>query len=60
MTDLLDLATRPAVVPAHVAANALLPLVAGDAPVTRRHLNPAKTAAYGGSDADGHWTQRDS
>ena len=60
MTDLLDLATRPAVVPAHVAAHALLPLVAGDAPVTRRHLNAAMTAAYGGSDADGHWTQRDS
>ena len=60
MTDLLDLAARPAVIPAHVAAHRLLPVVAGNAPVTRRDLNSAMTAAFGGSDAEGCWTQRDS
>src|SRR6202007_2371734 len=28
--------------------------------LTRRHLNDAMAAAFGGSDADGCWTQRDS
>ena len=46
MTDLLDLAARPAIIPAHVAAHRLLPVVAGNAPVTRRDLNSAMTVSY--------------
>jgi predicted RNA methylase len=43
-----------------LAAQALLPLLRSGAPITRRQLNEAMTSAFGGSDADGHWTQRDS
>ena len=56
MIDLLDLppvTDRPAAV-------TIADLLAGTAPVTRRDLNQAMTAALGGSDADGRWTQRDS
>ena len=31
-----------------------------DAKITRSHLNDAMCEAFGGTDADGHWTQRDS
>ena len=56
MSDLLDLppvTDRP-------AALTIADLLAGVAPITRRDLNNAMIAAFGGSDADGRWTQRDS
>ena len=56
MTDLFEAAAgadRSAV--AH-----LLPLLRSGEPISRRQLNAAMTEAFGGSDADGHWTQRDS
>jgi hypothetical protein len=56
MSDLLDLppvTDRP-------AALTIADLLAGVAPITRRDLNSAMIAAFGGSDADGRWTQRDS
>ena len=42
------------------AARSLLPLFSGDTKLSRRDLNDAMVAAYGGTDADGCWTQRDS
>ena len=56
MSDLLDLppvTDRP-------AALTIADLLAGVAPITRRDLNNAMIAAFGGNDADGRWTQRDS
>ena len=56
MRDLLDLT--------HVndapAARTIATLLAADAAITRRQLNDAMVQAFGGSDADGRWTQRDS
>ena len=56
MFDLLDL---PPVTDRAAAAEIAGSLAAGT-PITRRDLNAAMTAAFGGSDADGRWTQRDS
>ena len=42
------------------AADLLQPLLTGDAAIPRAALNRAMVAAYGGTDADGCWTQRDS
>ena len=56
MRDLLDLT--------HVndapAARTIATLLAADGAITRRQLNDAMVQAFGGSDADGRWTQRDS
>jgi hypothetical protein len=46
--------------PATLAADLLRPHLAGDGAITRRHLNDVMREAYGGSDADGRWSQRDS
>ena len=56
MTDLFPAAERAD----HHAARLLLPHLASSEPITRRALNEAMVAAYGGSDADGRWTQRES
>jgi len=56
MFDLLDL---PPVTDRAAAAEIAGSLAAGT-PITRRDLNAAMTAAFGGSDADGRWTQWDS
>ncbi len=56
MLDLLDLPP----VTDHSAAVAIALLLAAGTPIARRDLNEAMTAAFGGSDADGRWTQRDS
>ena len=42
------------------AADLLQPLLAGKDAIARNDLNAAMIRAYGGSDADGCWTQRDS
>lgn len=56
MQDLLDLAApRP-----DLAIITIVGVLAGSDAVTRRHLNGAMTQAFGGSDAEGLWTQRDS
>ena len=59
MTDLFDPAPARAD-HATAAARLLLPAIAGDAKITRAMLNDAMIRAYGGTDADGHWTQRES
>lgn len=56
MRDLLDL---PVVTDAP-AARHIAALLKGEGAITRRHLNEAMAAVFGGSDADGYWTQRDS
>lgn len=56
MFDLLDL---PPVTDQNAAVR-IAALLASSTPVARRDLNEAMTATFGGSDADGHWTQRDS
>ncbi|TGX49070.1 hypothetical protein E5A73_19680 [Sphingomonas gei] len=56
MTDLFHAANRAD----HEAARQLLPLLSSGETITRRHLNQAMMAAYGGSDAEGRWTQRES
>ena len=56
MSDLFTTLERPD----HQAARAIAAQLAGDAPIIRRDLNAAMTQAYGGTDADGRWTQRDS
>jgi predicted RNA methylase len=56
MFDLLDLPP----ITDHSAAARIAGLLASRTPITRRDLNEAMTATFGGSDADGHWTQRDS
>lgn len=56
MSDLFTTLERPD----HQAARAIAALLAGEAPITRQHLNAAMTESFGGTDADGHWTQRDS
>lgn len=56
MLDLLDIpfvTDRP-------AALSIASMLKSDAAITRRDLNAAMELAFGGSDADGHWTQRDS
>ena len=59
MTDLFDPAPARAD-HANAAARLLIPAIAGDATITRAMLNNAMVRAYGGTDADGHWTQRES
>ena len=59
MTDLFDPAPARAD-HATAAARLLLPAIAGDAKITRAMLNDAMIRAYGGTDADGRWTQRES
>lgn len=56
MTDLFDAVARPFT----LAAQQIRQAFDGDDPVTRGPINAAMTAAFGGSDADGRWTQRDS
>ena len=56
MFDLLDLPT----VNDRAAADEIALLLAAGTPIGRSDLNQAMTAAFGGSDADGRWTQRDS
>ena len=57
--DMLDLLDLPPVND-HSAAVAIAALLAAGTPIARRNLNEAMTTAFGGSDADGRWTQRDS
>ena len=56
MRDLLDTAA----VTDRGAACRIAELLASQHAVTRRDLNQAMTATFGGSDAEGRWTQRDS
>ena len=56
MTNLFHAAARAD----REAARQLLPILSSGQQVTRRHLNDAMVAAFGGSDAEGLWTQRDS
>ena len=42
------------------AARQLLTSLSSDTPLTRRQLNEAMVSAFGGSDAEGRWTQRES
>ena len=42
------------------AARMLLPLLGGQTKLSRRDLNEAMAHAFGGSDAEGRWTQRES
>lgn len=42
------------------AARMLLPLLGGQTKLSRRDLNEAMVHAFGGSDAEGRWTQRES
>lgn len=56
MTALLE----PSALASYEAACRLVALIQSGAPVTRRDLNATMTIAFGGTDADGFWTQRDS
>lgn len=56
MTDLFKSADH-----AHrQVARQLLSRLSMDMPITRRHLNEAMVSAFGGSDVEGRWTQRES
>ena len=59
MSDLFD-AARDRASCCTTAARFLVPSILGGAKITRAMLNEAMTSAYGGSDADGRWTQRES
>ena len=54
MSDLFEAAAQAE----REAVRLLLPRLRADEAIQRRHLNEAMTAAFGGSDADGRWTQR--
>jgi len=56
MTDLFHAVTSAE----HEAARQLLPHLVAGTTIGRRILNNAMVAAFGGSDAEGRWTQRDS
>ncbi|MEL0252019.1 MAG: hypothetical protein VW935_08735, partial [Novosphingobium sp.] len=56
MTDLFHAADRAD----HHAARLLLPHLAADGAISRRLINDIMVTAFGGSDADGRWTQRTS
>ena len=43
-----------------VAARRLVPTLAGDGPIDRKLINRILSDSYGGLDADGRWTQRES
>lgn len=59
MTDLFEAAAqrRP---PAQLAARALSILIDNGTVITRAMMNQAMASAFGGSDATGRWTQRES
>ncbi|RNJ62825.1 MAG: hypothetical protein EDM03_09320 [Porphyrobacter sp. IPPAS B-1204] len=59
MTDLFEAAAqrRP---PAQLAARALSILIDNGTVITRATMNQAMASAFGGSDATGRWTQRES
>jgi len=59
MNDLFD-AARDRASCCTAAAMRLVPSLEGEEKITRALLNEAMTAAFGGSDADGRWTQRES
>lgn len=59
MSDLFDTAPSRAY-SVTAAARELVPAVLGEEKITRAMLNEAMTSAFGGSDADGRWTQRES
>ena len=54
MSDLFEAAAQAE----REAVRILLSRLRADEAIQRRHLNEAMTAAFGGSDADGRWTQR--
>src|SRR3546814_10781479 len=56
MNDLFQTAERGDRAAAHIR---LAQLASGE-PVTRQHLNRAMVQAFGGTDAEGRWTQRSS
>jgi hypothetical protein len=56
MTDLFDTVANAE----HSAAQQILAQIRSGDAVTRAHLNAAMTDAYGGNDAQGRWSQRDS
>ncbi|WP_426291251.1 strawberry notch-like NTP hydrolase domain-containing protein [Sphingomonas sp. TWP1-3-1] len=59
MNDLFD-AARDRASCCTAAAMRLVPSLEGQDKITRALLNEAMTTAFGGSDADGRWTQRES
>ncbi len=59
MNDLFD-AARDRASCCTAAAMRLVPSLKGQDKITRALLNEAMTTAFGGSDADGRWTQRES
>ena len=59
MNDLFD-AARDRASCCTAAAVRLLPALEGNAKISRAVLNDAMTSAYGGSNADGRWTQPES
>ncbi|MBH9779253.1 hypothetical protein, partial [Clostridioides difficile] len=56
MSDLFDTATAAE----RRAATILVDRLRSTDPITRADLNAAMVEGYGGTDADGLWTQRDS
>jgi len=54
MSDLFEAAAQAE----REAVRLLLPRLRSDEAIQRRNLNDAMTKAFGGSDADGRWTQR--
>ena len=56
MSDLFDV--KPAA--ERRVATLLVECLRGSGPISRADLNAAMTEAFGGTDADGRWTQRDS
>lgn len=59
MTDLFEAAAQRQT-PAQLAARALSILIDNGTTITRAMMNATMTSAYGGNDASGRWTQRDS
>ncbi|WP_066526138.1 strawberry notch-like NTP hydrolase domain-containing protein [Erythrobacter sp. CCH5-A1] len=59
MTDLFEAAAQRRT-PAQLAARALSILIDNGTTITRAMMNATMTSAYGGNDASGRWTQRDS
>jgi len=59
MTDLFEAAAQRRT-PAQLAARALSILIDNGTTITRAMVNATMTSAYGGNDASGRWTQRDS
>ncbi|MGB3472083.1 MAG: strawberry notch family protein [Erythrobacter sp.] len=59
MTDLFEAAAQRHT-PAQLAARALTILIDNGTTITRAMMNETMTSAFGGNDASGRWTQRDS